>query len=452
MKLISIFAILTFASCSHVENSRALTSEKSDVVKELAPVDWQFETSTFPNLRYVYTPFIVSEDNKLTLFTAGGGVDPGNGIRMLTTNTKGTIPVAEKMLIPVGPDLKNYNYFRAVRVDKNGDEMWMITEVAGCYTGCDNETFPKKLASYYSSDSGKTWRFISYVNVDGKPYVGSWSAHTGLVWNPNGSETLDLENYANNRFITTGEDRNIFISNDGVNFKSIVMKYPFPHDRLIFTSMAKTPYGFHMMNCANWSDKYYTTTVRHLFSKDLVNWYPIESSTFLKNPDFYKGVHLSYDGKNDKLWAISPCGSEKGCSFVAWTKPKDYLENTNTSRDKDILPVGEFVDYKGRTAMIIENTKTNNLVKYKVRFWNGAYGSGYTKDKFTFPLENYKRQGCVVVGEDTLCVGDAVYINSTAASIMGHYDEDQAKIKFAIRYANGQIFNGFTREMFNLSW
>ncbi len=444
IKLLSIF-ILAFSF------SQARASDNNDLTLNLAPVEWQFETATFPRFSYVYTPFFVSDNNKLTLFTAGGGVNPGNGIRILTTNTKGTIPISEKMVLPSGPDRKNYNYFRAGRVAKSGSELWMITEIAGCYAGCDTEINPKKLASYYSRDNGISWKFIGYVNVNNKPYVALWNAHTGLVWNPAGSAELDLENYANNRFVTTGESRDILISNDGINFVSIPMNHPFPHDRLIFTSLAKTPFGFHMMTSANWSDRYYTTTVRHLFSKNLIDWYPIESNSFLKNPQFYKGVHLSYDEKNDKLWAISPCGSENGCTYVAWTKPKDYLEDV-PGEVSDIIPVGEFVEYVGRTVMIMGHVKTNNQVKYKIRYYDGTFDSGYTKDMFSFPLKNYARQGCIENAGETLCVGDAIYINSSVASIMGIYDGDPARIKFAIKYSNGQVFNGFTREMFTLTW
>ena len=445
--MIKLILILTLAFNFSFANAR----ENNDLSLSLAPVDWQFETVQFPGLNYVYTPFFVSEKNQLTLFTSGAGVNPGNGVRILATNTTGSIPISEKIILASGPDRNNYNYFRAQRIAKSGQELWMITEIAGCYAGCESTSAPKKLASYYSSDNGLSWKFVGFVNVNKKPYVALWNAHTGLVWNPAGSTELDLVNYANNRFITTGESRDILISNDGVNFVSIPMNHPFPHDRLIFTSLAKTPYGFHMMTSANWSDKYYTTTVRHLFSKNLIDWYPIESNSFLKNPNFYKGVHLSYDETNDKLWAISPCGSQKACSFVAWTKPKDYLGERDRA-ENEILPVGEFVDFAGKTVMILGHVKSANQIKYKVRYYDGTLDSGYTKEMFTFPLKNYSRQGCLFLKNETLCVGDAIYIGNSVASIMGIYNKDSSKIKFAIKYPNGQVFNGFTREMFTLTW
>ncbi|MBC7713340.1 MAG: hypothetical protein H7177_08375, partial [Rhizobacter sp.] len=302
----------------------------------------------------------------------------------------------------------------------------------------------------HSLDDGNTWTFVGFVNVDGKRYVSQWMAQTGLVWNPNGSKDLDLKDLTNNKFITIGENRDMFVSNDGVNFKSIKMNHPFPKDRLVFASLAKTPFGFHMMTCANWSDRYYTMAVRHLFSKDLVNWYPIESSTFLKNPQFYKGVHLTYDEPSKKLYAISPCGSTKGCSFVAWTEAKDYLDPNTNDQKNEFVPVGEFVFIKDRTAMIIDHQTSNIGEKYKVRFSDGTYDSGYTKDMFVFPLKSYKRQGCINMGKETLCVGDAVYIGSDVASIMGYYNNDPSKIKFAIKFANGKVDSGFTRDMLTL--
>ncbi|MBC7714437.1 MAG: hypothetical protein H7177_13915, partial [Rhizobacter sp.] len=293
LKMALILLSLSFMSCSHLQknssNDRAISSVSSIDPNQMPPIEWHFVTTTFQGLNYVYTPFFIKDEKNLTLYTAGGGTAAGNGIRKLSTDLFGTKAITEKMVIPTGPDAAKYNYFRAGRVSKNGSELYMLTEIAGCYEGCDTPAAPKSMATYHSLDDGNTWTFVGFVNVDGKRYVSQWMAQTGLVWNPNGSKDLDLKDLTNNKFITIGENRDMFVSNDGVNFKSIKMNHPFPKDRLVFASLAKTPFGFHMMTCANWSDRYYTMAVRHLFSKDLVNWYPIESSTFLKNPQFYKG-------------------------------------------------------------------------------------------------------------------------------------------------------------------
>lgn len=434
-----------FNACTTPQNkTREISSEKA-----LPRVNWQFSSANFKFNSFVYTPFFTHGD-RMIFYSGGGGTAAGNGIVEFSTDIANRSNLGEKKIITTGPDDKNYNYFRAPRVAKSGSEMWMLVEVSGCYTGCDSTQFPKSLAVYKSANEGNDWIFLDYVKLDGKRYNANWWGHTGLVYNPEGSSTLDINNPTKNRFVTVGENKDIMVSADGIDYKSIPMKQPFPNDRLTFASLVKTPFGYHMTTCANWSDNYFTTTVRHLFSKDLINWISIEANSFLKNPKFYKGIHLSYDEKTNKLWAFSPCGSDEACGFLAWVEPIDYsISETPPPTDPDDVPIGEFVFVKnGTTALILEKTQKINSSIYKLRLANGTIDSGYTKKMMTFPLASYRRDGCIDDSGGRLCVGDTILINSEYASVMGIYEKDPAKIKFAFRFSTGVVGTNYTREMF----
>ena len=417
---------------------------------QLPRVDWVFQSTNFKATNFAYTPFFI-EGSQFTSYSAGYGGLAGNGFLRFMTDLFANSTVSETRIINAGPNLAHYNYFRAPRVAKNGSELWMLVEMSGCYTGCDSVQYPNRLAVYHSLNDGVHWTFLDFASVDGVKYVSKWFGHTGLVYNPKGSSKLDLVHLAKNRFVTIGENRDIFVSADGINYKSIPMNHPFANDRLVFASLARTPFGFHLVTCANWSDLFYTTTVRHLFSKDLRNWYPIESNSFLKNPNFYKGIHLSYDEKAKKLWALSPCGSVEGCSFLAWVEPKDYLDEKLKSPKPNPTAVGEYIYTNGRSAMIVDQQNSASTDYFRVRFSDGTFQSGLTRSAFTFPLLGYKRQGCVPNNPNELCVGDTIYNGQNLATVMGYVDTDSKNIKYAIKYItvgiNGIIDTGFTRVM-----
>jgi hypothetical protein len=422
-----------------------LFSMSAKAIPALQQPGWHFFSPQFKSSSFVYTPFFI-DNSEIKLFTGGGGTQSGNGVLSLTTSLTDSSKFEVKNIIPLGPKKNNYNYFRAVRVARNGNLYWLLAEVSGCYNGCDSRLNPKSLAAYTSSDGGKSWTFIDYIRVNGKRYVAQWFGHTGLIYNPSGSSQLNLTEPENNRFITVGEDRDILVSNDGVNYASIPMNHPFPKDRLVFASIARTPFGFHMMTCANWSDTYYTTTVRHLFSKDLINWVSIEDNSFLKNPNFYKGVHLSYDEESKKLWALSPCG-KGNCDFLAWLEPRDFLAKIDHPDYSDQVPIGEHVYLSGQTAMIISSDVEKNKMTYQVRHSAGAFSSGYTKEMMTFPLANYTRNGCHRDGTSYLCVGDTVSVGKYYASIMGFYAGDPKNTKYALKFQNGVVDTGYNLPM-----
>jgi hypothetical protein len=446
----ALILLILLTGCSyynfHYNPNRSISSVSTSKSSNLEDMNWHFVSTTFSGLNYVYTPFFVDGLN-VTMYTGGAGVNPGNGVLKLTSTMTEKNIMSESVVVKTGPDSKNYNYFRAPRVAKNGNELWMLVEVSGCYTGCDTNELPKSMAVYKSTDDGKTWTFLDYQQVDGKRYVAQWFAETGLIYNPKGSNEINLKDLTKNKFITIGESTEIHVSADGIHYRSVKMNHPFPKDRLIFASFTKTPFGYHMMTNANWSDKYYTLTVRHLFSKDLVNWIPLESNSSLKNPLFYKGVHLSYDEKANKLWAVSPCGTSNPCSFVAWMTPKDFSKELGKTKSNGLIPVGEFVHFHGDTAMILDQMKKGNATTYKIRYANGKIDSGFTKDMFQFPLEGYNRQGCE---EGIVCVGDAVNVNGQWASVMGILFGDPAGTKYAIKFTTGVVDTGYLKSMFTI--
>jgi hypothetical protein len=457
--IVSIYILIfttIFSSCSNQKlsnesdsskSSRAISSRDINTLENnLTELNWNIVTTQFKGLNYVYTPFFVENNNALFI-TGGAGVNPGNSILKLVSPLTENNTMTVSTLIKSGPDLKNYNYFRAPRAAKANNEMWVLTEMAGCYTGCDDDKFPKRIGAYYSSDSGASFKFIDFIKVDGKTLIAEWFAHTGLIYNPDGSPEIDEVDLTNNKFITTGEQLNILVSNDGLNYKSFKMNYPYPKDRLIFSSIAKTPFGYHLMSNSNWSEKYYTISVRHLFSKDLIHWIPLESYASLKNPNFYKGIHLSYDSGSNRLWAVSPCGTHNPCSFISWLTPIDFSKLDEFEFDKTIIPVGEFVHYNGKTAMILAYDKINNQMTYKIRFADGRIDSGYTKEMFHLPLSHYRRHGCT---HDSICVGDAVLYAGTYGAVIGLYYGSDNLIKFALKFSNGNVDTGFLRSQFSL--
>lgn len=405
---------------------------------------WNFVDSGI-SIRFVYTPFFVN-NSTVTMYTGGPGQNPKNGFFRYEFDILNYSLSSQELALTQGPDPDHYNYFRAARVAKNESELWMLVEVSGCYTGCDSQAFPKSLAAYHSTDDGHTWSFIDFVKVDGKRYISQWFAHTGLVYNPEGSITLDLLHPENNRFITVGENRNILISADGVNFSSIAIELPFQKDRLVFAGLAKTPFGFHMTSCSNWSDEYFTTTVRHFFSKDLVHWIAIEPNSYLKNPLFYKGVHLSYDSKTNKLWAFSPCGSINKCNLMAWLEPRDFSLPKNQPSSSDPIPIGEYILISGQTAMITGVNNHFGKYTYKVFFSNGTTDSGYTKEMIQRPMLNYKKFGCADDGILHICIGDTVTSFGQYASVIGINDLNPSQKKYALRFNSGVIDAGYTSQ------
>lgn len=411
----------------------------------LPSVDWTFQSTNFKATNFVYTPFFISGDEFIS-FSAGHGAAAGNGFYRIVSSLSGSKPLIQTQVIFTGPDPTHYNYFRAARIAKNGAELWMVVELSGCYSGCSNSNFPNRWGAYRSLDNGIHWSFLSFVSVDGDLYTAQWFGHTGLVFNPSGRSTLDLVTPSNNRFITVGENRNILVSADGINFRSIAMNHPFPKDRLVFAALVKTPYGFHLTSCSNWSETYYTTTVRHLFSKDLINWVPIESNSILKHPTFYKGVHLSYDEGSKKLWALSPSGSIDGLSFLAWLTPKDFLDPKQKNPATSWFDIGEYVHVKGQTAMITHRSGEY----YNLRLFNGTYLSGYKKEQLVRPLSGYNREGCVANDNANLCVGDTVYFKENLATIVGYFQLNSNEIKYAIKFMNGSVDTGYLRSMLTI--
>lgn len=440
------FVIISLFGCStsHVSSSGTESNRNISSIIEIDRVtpiraNWNFVALNVNLNGLVYTPFFVN-GQKLTFYSGGHGakVKRNNALKLEVDLTSKNPILFQKMIIKEGPSFPYYSYFRAPRVAKNGDELWMLVEVAGCYNGCNDAENPKSLAVYHSLNDGNDWTFLDFAKVDGQRYVSQWNAHTGLIFNPNGSSSLDLKNLGNNRFITIGEKKELMVSADGINYTSVAINHPFPQDRFIFASLVKTPYGYHITSSANWSDSYYTTTVRHLFSKDLVNWYAIESNSFLKNPKFYKGVHLSYDDQTNLLWAVSPCGTADSCSLVASMKARNFLKVNQSEESEKKLSVGEYVHIDGKTAMIVSLKKIDTTILYNVRFSDGTYKGDYTLEMLKLPLKGYQKEGCLDGFWNKICIGDTVYVNKQYGSIIG-IKKSLLNTKFSVKFANGEV-------------
>ncbi len=437
-----LFSTILLCGCSSIlvnTDSLTATREISSVSQNDkvtgSRAEWEFLSFNLNTNGLIYTPFFVS-GNTLTLFSGGHGGVKNNGalkheIELSDHNQKSS----EKVIIKDGPSSPYYTYFHAPRVAKVGDDLWMLVEVAGCYNGCNPTEYPKRLAAYQSKNNGNNWTFLGFVKVNGNDYVDKWNANTGLIFNPNGSQTIDLINLTKNRFVTIGDNQDLLISTDGINFTSVKIKHPFSKDRFIFASLIKTRYGYHLTSSSNWSDSYYTTTVRHLFSKDLMNWYILESNSFLRNPNYYKGIHLSYDEKEDRIWALSPCGTAKKCTWLASMKAKDFLKESNKYQT---INVGEYVHVDGKTAMITAINDDAAKPVFDVRFSDGIFKNNYTEEMMSFPLAGYEKEGCLDGIWNKLCVGDTVYINKNVASIIG-IKKSLLNTKFAVKFSNGEV-------------
>ncbi len=411
----------------------------------LPPVEWNI-SSQAPQMDFVYTPFVF-DNSQIIFFSGGSGVNPKNGVLKLVFDPKNNQLISKKAVIQNGPDINNYNYFRAPRVSQYGNELWMLVEVSGCYSGCDSSLFPKSLAVYRSSDKGESWSFLDFVKLNGHRYIATWFGHTGLIHNAQGPSTIDFNDLTSNRFITVGENRDIMVSADGVNFYSIPMQHSLDKDRLVFASIAKTPFGFHLMTCSNWSDLYYTTTIRHLFSKDLINWFPIEPNSYLKNTQFYKGVHLSYDSIHGKLWAYSPCGVSNGCNILASLEPKDYFVEDQQHLNLPYIPIGEPVIYNSQQGLITARRKLGNRYIYSVKALNGVGASDIRSEDLQRPLLNYQKFGCIKDKNAKHCIGDSISYGTKYGSILGFFQSNGSAIKYAIRFNDGVVDTGYTESL-----
>jgi hypothetical protein len=293
------------------------------------PVAWNFVTQTYDGMYNNYTPFFV-DGSKLTFYTGGPGMSSGNGLVRIEGDMNEVL--YSRTIVHTGPDAYNLNYFRGVsssraKIPNSRDyEHWLIAEVSRCYSSaqCNKAGSIIRMAVYRSTDSGTNWTYQGLMTLNGQPYY-QWEANDALVFDPTKPAVVDTVNPTNNRFIMFGSMNTILISADGVNYRSVLTQWPssIASDSAVFVSMEKTPYGFHMMAGANWDEQRGTTIVRHLFSRDLKTWKVLETKSVMKNPRFYKGVHLRYDPSTNRLWAFSGCEASS-CGYLAWMTPEPF--------------------------------------------------------------------------------------------------------------------------------
>jgi hypothetical protein len=439
-KIIFLILISSLSSCAILSQKDKLPRSPHPLnqidFSSLPQVIWHF-SNTDLILSSPYTPFFVERD-QVTFFSGGPGASAANGVFKIVYKLNESSERSKTKIITTGPDPINYNYFRAARVAKDGKKLWMLIETAECYSGCDTTKVPRRLSVYHSKNNGSDWTFLDFLHVDGKVYDDLWMAHSGFVFNKQGSDHIETEDLTRNRFITIGENKNILISADGINYKSVPIEHPFAADQLVFASIARTPFGFHMTSASNWDANYYTTTIRHLFSKDLRHWIPIEFTSHMKNPKHFKGVHLSYDETAKKLWAVSSCGTKQPCGLMGWIEAKDYSMAETKPPSSLAIPNGEYVSIDNQTAMVIASKHKGDQRIYKIRYTSGVYETEIPEQKLILFLKNYKRFGCT---EDRLqfCIGDPVKIDDTFGSVLGFANDHLENTHYAIKLLDGTI-------------
>lgn len=332
------FFILTaiLSACSSLEKTDRVPANLVSNDK----VTWNIYTETYAtvinglgwkekaNLGF-YSPFYIdSETQNLYFFGSGKADHPGNGVYLHRGNFDGVEPAGWRV-IHEGPNSKTHNYFRAVamgrayRTDGLSDEVWLAAEVTHSYARAKNI----RLGMYRSVNKGHSWEFQGLVKANGKMYAG-WDGHSGLVYQPDKPREIDVNNVAENRFILIAKRDWFLVSNDGLNFKKAPVSWPFSEDILVFASMIRTPYGYHIMSGDSWVPGRGTTRVRHLFTRDFKTWTVLEENTSFRPPDNYKGIQLTYEPYANKIWAFSDCTMRGGyrCKTgkLGWIEARDY--------------------------------------------------------------------------------------------------------------------------------
>lgn len=211
------------------------------------------------------------------------------------------------VVIPKGPEYE-LQWLRTPAVSKGAagteSDYWDIQEATRCYA-CGAPIYQKVS---YSSPNGINWTYRGVVQLDGKP-MPSWDGSMAMVYDASKPYGLDTQNLANNRFvyILTTPSPKVCISYDGVNFTSFPLVWPIAGDAPVFASLARTPYGWHILAGDKWGPNG-VTYLRHVFSTDLRTWKVLEVNSPVKSKAGYKAGNLFYDASRNRLWAFGPSG------------------------------------------------------------------------------------------------------------------------------------------------
>lgn len=227
------------------------------------------------------------------------------------------------VVIPQGPEYE-LQWLRTPAVSKGAagtqTDYWLIQEATRCYA-CGAPRYEKVA---YSSPDGIHWTFQGIVMLDGAK-MPSWDGSMALVYDASKPYALDTQNLGNNRFvyILTTPSPKVCISYDGVNFVSFPLAWPIAGDKPVFASLARTPYGWHILAGDKWGTNG-VTYLRHIYSPDLRAWKVLESNSPVKSKYGYKSGNLYFDAARNRLWAFGPSGSASVGGNLFWLTARSF--------------------------------------------------------------------------------------------------------------------------------
>ena len=229
-----------------------------------------------------------------------------------------------KAVIPQGPEYE-LQWLRTPGVSKGAvgtqEDYWNIQEATRCYA-CGAPRYEKVA---YSSPDGIHWTFRGIVMLDGAK-MPSWDGSMALVYDASKPYGLDTQDLGNNRFvyILTTPSPKVCISYDGVNFVSFPLAWTIAGDKPVFASLARTPYGWHIMAGSKWDSNIGVPYLRHVFSRDLRKWKVLETNSPVKSKSGYKAGNLYFDSARNRLWAFGPSGSASVGGNLFWITAKVF--------------------------------------------------------------------------------------------------------------------------------
>jgi hypothetical protein len=245
-----------------------------------------------------------------------------------TTTVKQTGTVAPNAMINdvFGPDGKTLHpdrMFTRVSVARGvkDTQFYAVAHVAADYPPADGRVYP----AFMTSPDGKSWTYRGQFK--GEPWTmygpgktRSWASALAFIVNdaPAGLNTV---NPLASRFVLisdayAGRRLSLLHSADGITWyfardKSGAVRELAPPELLsegvIFPSVARTPFGYHMITTKNWPPE----AQRHLYSCDGLSWTLLgkptaRGVTFI--PPYGKNTNLYYDASTGLVQALETEG------------------------------------------------------------------------------------------------------------------------------------------------
>lgn len=164
------------------------------------------------------------------------------------------------------------------------------TYYAILYTGDGYPTQGGYSPSWATSPDGLAWTWWGPVS----PFGRNQSSAASLV--------VDESRTDGYRFMAWLDINGLYLmhSDTGLAWQSDgAVMWP---ESLQFVTAAKTPYGYHLMGCAEWP----CVHLRHVYSCDgLTNWHVLETASPVLNKSFTKGNNLVYEPATNLLHSVS---------------------------------------------------------------------------------------------------------------------------------------------------